>query len=261
MSAAHSADGTYEEREKNMKFSIVLAGQRFTIYPRFSYVKAYCEDYLVIGEHQGIQIRVSQADIDWERKKSASTDRAEGNPVRSFPDEYLETLAVYRKIADILLTCDTLLFHGSAVAVDQNGYLFTAKSGTGKSTHTGLWRKVFGNRAVMVNDDKPLLKVTPEGVMVYGSPWNGKHRISTNLAVPLQGIAVLTRGQSNQIELISSREAYPIIVQQTNRPGDQEKLEKTLLLIDRMLEQVPVYRLSCNMEPEAAKLAYERMKP
>ena len=61
-----------------MKFSIDLAGQRFAIYPRFSYVKAYCEDYLVIGEHQGIQIRVSQADICLRRKAALANPRTQG---------------------------------------------------------------------------------------------------------------------------------------------------------------------------------------
>ena len=167
---------------------------------------------------------------------------------------------MYRKIADCLLSCDTMLFHGSVIAVDGEGYLFTAKSGTGKSTHTRLWREYFGERAVMVNDDKPLLRITDSGVTAYGTPWDGKHRLSTNTAVPLKGICILTRDITNHIEQAEPHTVYPLIVQQTNRSLSADGMKQTLSLIDRMLHVVPVYRLGCNMDIEAARVAYEGMK-
>ena len=151
------------------------------------------------------------------------------------------------------------LFHGSVIAVDGEGYLFTAQSGTGKSTHTRLWREYFGERAVMVNDDKPLLHITDSGVTAYGTPWDGKHRLSTNTAVPLKGICILTRNAKNHIEPVEPHAVYPLIVQQTNRSLSADGMKQTLSLIDRMLNVVPVYRLGCNMDIEAAKVAYEGM--
>ena len=254
-----------ESKSKKCSFTIRLAGQLFAIESLYPYVRDYCRDYLVSEECTEepvvtpVPIRISPAEIAYERERSAAEDHREGIPVRSFTDEYLETLAVYRKIAEALITCDTLLFHGSVVAVDGEGYLFTAKSGTGKSTHTALWREVFGDRAVMVNDDKPLLRITGEGVTAYGTPWDGKHHLSTNIAVPLRGIAILTRDVTNHIEPLSRRAAYPRILQQTYRPGDPQRLSATLQLVDRLLRRVPVYRLGCNMEPEAARVAYEGM--
>ena len=263
-------------------FTIRLAGQYFTICPVCDYIREYCRDYIVadVTGQSGIadgdteytstgvgdittesvtRIRITQSDIDFEREKSAKEDIKEGIPIRHFSDAYLETLAVYRKIADCLLSCDTLLFHGSVIAVDGEGYLFTAKSGTGKSTHTRLWREYFGERAVMVNDDKPLLHVTDSGVTAYGTPWDGKHRLSTNIAVPLKGICILTRDIKNHIEQAESHAAYPMIVQQTNRSLSSDGMKQTLSLIDRMLNVVPVYRLGCNMDTEAARMAYEGM--
>lgn len=263
-------------------FTIRLAGQYFTIYPVCDYIREYCKDYIVadVTGQSGIadgdteytssevgdittesvtRIRITQSDIDFEREKSAREDIKEGIPIRHFSDAYLETLAVYRKIADYLLSCDTLLFHGSVIAVDGEGYLFTAKSGTGKSTHTRLWREYFGERAVMVNDDKPLLHITDSGVTAYGTPWDGKHRLSTNTAVPLKGICILTRDTTNHIEQAEPHAAYPMIVQQTNRSLTVDGMKQTLSLIDRMLNVVPVYRLGCNMDIEAAKVAYEGM--
>lgn len=263
-------------------FTIRLAGQYFTICPVCDYIKEYCKDYIVadVTGQSGIadgdteytssgvgdittesvtRIRITQSDIDFEREKSAREDIKEGIPIRHFSDAYLETLAVYRKIADCLLSCDTLLFHGSVIAVDGEGYLFTAKSGTGKSTHTRLWREYFGERAVMVNDDKPLLRITDSGVTAYGTPWDGKHRLSTNTAVPLKGICILARDTTNHIEPVEPHAVYPLIVQQTNRSLSADGMKQTLSLIDRMLNVVPVYRLGCNMDIEAARVAYEGM--
>ena len=263
-------------------FTIRLAGQYFTICPVCDYIREYCKDYIVadVTGQSGIadgdteytssgvgdittesvtRIRITQSDIDFEREKSAREDIKEGIPIRHFSDAYLETLAVYRKIADRLLSCNTLLFHGSVIAVDGESYLFTAKSGTGKSTHTRLWREYFGERAVMVNDDKPLLRITDSGVTAYGTPWDGKHRLSTNTAVPLQGICILTRNAKNHIEPVETHAVYPLIVQQTNRSLSADGMKQTLSLIDRMLNVVPVYRLGCNMDIEAAKVAYEGM--
>lgn len=244
-------------------FIIKLAGQYFEICPVCDYIKEYCKEYIVgkkLADVNCFRITTSQEDIDFERDKSAREDKKEGIPIRQFSDAYLETLTVYRKIADKLLFCDTLLFHGSVVSVDGEGYLFTAKSGTGKSTHTRLWREYFGERAVMVNDDKPLLQITDSGVTVYGTPWDGKHRLSTNIAVPLKGICILTRDTKNHIEPVKPHDVYPLIIQQTNRTFSADGMRQTLSLIDRMLAAVPLYRLGCNMEREAAKVAYEGMK-
>ena len=263
-------------------FTIRLAGQLFTICPVYDYIREYCKDYIVadvtgysrladgdteytlsgvgdITTESVTRITITQSDIDFEREKSAREDVREGIHIRQFSDAYLETLAVYRKIADHLLSCDTLLFHGSVIAVDGEGYLFTAKSGTGKSTHTRLWREYFGERAVMVNDDKPLLHITDSGVTVYGTPWDGKHRLSTNTAVPLNGIFLLERDTTNHIELAAPHVVYPLIVQQTNRSFTADGMKQTLSLIDHMLLVVPVYRLGCNMDIEAARVAYEGM--
>ena len=121
---------------------------------------------------------------------------------------------------------------------DGFGYLFTAKSGTGKSTHARLCREIFGDGAVMVNDDKPLLRITKDGVIAYGTPWDGKHRLSTNTSVPLKGICILERATENHIIRLDTKEqirsAYPMIVQQTHKSGNPANALKTMELIDRL---------------------------
>ena len=80
-------------------------------------------------------------------------------------------------------------------------------SGTGKSTHTQLWKKLFGERAVFINDDKPLLKISAQGVTVYGTPWDGKHHRSTNTSCPLKAVCILTRNTENSIQRIDKKAA------------------------------------------------------
>ena len=163
--------------------------------------------------------------------------------------------AFYRNLIDR----DGLMLHSSAVVVDGKVYLFTADSGTGKSTHTGLWLKHFGDRAYILNDDKPALRLEDGVWYAYGTPWSGKHDISRNERVPVAGIACLERGENNEIEPIGGIEAISAIMKQVNRPRAAEYRVKLMKLMDKLITQVPVWRLRCNMDPEAAKVSYEAM--
>lgn len=240
-------------------FTIKLTDKNIAVSSLHSFVKEYCKDYLT-SEPEDLSIYISQSDIDYEREKSRQEDIKENMPVRDFPDYYLETLAVYRRIADKLIDFNTILFHGSVISVDGIGYLFTAKSGTGKSTHTRLWREYFRERAVMVNDDKPLIRITENGAAVYGTPWDGKHRLSTNISVPLKAVCILERSAENHIEEITAKQAYNMLVQQVHKPKEPQRLMKTLNLIDRLTEKVGLYRLGCNMDISTAEAAYNTMK-
>ena len=205
-------------------------------------------------------IETTAADIEEEKARARISAAREGRTELYSTDAQFEALAVYRLVSEKLTEYDTLLFHGSAIALDGEAYIFTAPSGTGKSTHTALWREYFGERAVMINDDKPLITVTSEGVRVYGTPYNGKHRLGVNSSAPLRALCLLERGETNEIERVGFTEAYGTIVQQTFRPRTGEALARTLALIDVLKEHVAFYRLRCNMEIDAARVAYEGMR-
>ena len=237
-----------------------IAEKNIAITTLYDTATRMCREYLIPGGRTDFSVVTDRADIEFERERSAREDEAEGLPVRHFSDGYLETLAVLRRIAERMPFYDTILFHGSCVAVDGLGYLFTAKSGTGKSTHTRLWREYLGDRAVMINDDKPMIRLTGEGPVACGTPWDGKHHLSTNMSVPLKGLCLLERGETNVIRRISPFEAFPGLVQQTYRPLDREAAVRTLDLVGRLAESVSLFRLSCNMDPQAAVTAYEAMK-
>ncbi len=242
-----------------MTFQMKLAGLPMEVSAIYDSTRQFCQEYLT-KEEPVFSVVIQQKDIEDEKEQIAATNQMQKQFLQSCPDSYLETLALYRKIASELLNDSTLLFHGSAVAVDGQGYLFTAASGTGKSTHVRLWREKFQERAVMINDDKPLLHFSDSGILVYGTPWNGKHRLSNNLAVPLKGLCILERSQENKIQAISGRDAWPKLLQQSYRPKEPEKLQKVMALVDKLASEMKLYRLSCNMDPLAAEIAYQGMQ-
>lgn len=242
----------------SVSFTIALAGQVIGVSALHDETRVFCRDYLTDAP-PSFHVDITPGDIAFEREKSRREAVMEGRTPTAYSEDYLETLAVYRKIAVELLNRDTLLFHGSAIAVDGAAYLFTAKSGTGKSTHTRLWQKRFGSRAVMINDDKPLLRLEGDTVTVYGTPWDGKHHRSANIACPLKAICILTRGEQNHIDPLDKKAALPMLCQQSYRPNDPAALQKTLSLVSRLGSSVKLYQLACNMEPKAAQVAYDGM--
>lgn len=159
-----------------------------------------------------------------------------------------------------LLGYDGMMLHSSAVVVDGWAYLFSAPCGTGKSTHTTLWRKYFGeDRARILNDDKPALRFEDGRFYAYGTPWSGKTDQNINIRVPLAGVCMLRRGETNTIRPYAGAKAIHDLLEQTTRPADPSRMGKLLELLDKLLTTVPVWELHCNMEPEAARVSYEAM--
>lgn len=240
---------------ERLTFCMKLAEIVFAVSCQYPSTRAYCREYLC-DEETVVQesISIFPDDIEGERCRLLSK-KEPGQPLEASTPQALETLVLCRRIADILPSYDRCLFHGSSLTIDGQGVLFTAKSGTGKSTHTRLWRKVFGDRVRMVNDDKPFLHVSESGVTLFGTPWRGKHALGENTSAPLKAIIFVCRGEENHIESMSPRELYPLLLQQTYTPDDPAALVQTLALVDRLSKNVQLLRLHCNMDPEAAEVA------
>ena len=213
------------------------------------FITRQCKDYLS-SEEPEIEISITEDDIKYEKERADSDSYSYG---------YLESLAFYRQFCSYIVNKNILLFHSSAIAVDGRAYLFAAPSGTGKSTHTRLWREIFGSRAVTVNDDKPLVKVENGTATVFGTPWDGKHRLSNNISMPVAGICFLTRGEKNSIRRMQPMEALPEFLSQTFRPLSEEGVAKMLELSLKATSSIPMYKLACNISDEAVVVAYEGM--
>ena len=160
-----------------------------------------------------------------------------------------------------LLKFGGMMLHSSAVVVDNRAYLFSAPSGTGKSTHTRLWQQIFGDGAEVINDDKPALRCIDGTWYAYGTPWCGKDGINVNRKVPLAGICFLKQAPHNRIRRLTSAEAVQSIIWQTMRRFRlAENLDRMLNQVDSLVRSVPVFELENLPEPEAARLSYETMR-
>ena len=206
-----------------------------------------------IAQESGIDetISITEFDIRSEAKRNEETDRAH--------DGVIETLAIYRKLCERLIHRNVLLIHASAIAKDGKAYLFVAPSGTGKSTHTRLWRETFGDRVFMINDDKPLLRFCDDGIWVYGTPWNGKHHLDTNTSVPVGGICFLGRGMENKIWKVSASDGLATLLSAVYRPDDGDGMRKTVELTVALSKAIPHWKMECNISPEAAQMACKAM--
>lgn len=179
---------------------------------------------------------------------------------RAYSREYLETLALLRRFGEQFPKTERMLVHGAAVAYKNRGYLFAAPSGTGKSTHILLWRKLLGDNVKIINGDKPVLSFgNANDILICGSPWAGKEGWQKNCMAPLAGICILRQGISNRITGISGKKAVEGLLRQIYLPRDTKAAEKTLELLDRLLDRIPVYCLECDMSEQAVKVSFEKM--
>ncbi len=228
------------------RFCIKLANKLIEIDCIYRSTKKFCKSYLVKDNSSKFDVSISISKEDLEAEAKYNNWHHKSLTIFKKGYEYLEVLAVYRKIATELIKFDTLLIHGSVISVDNEAYMFLAPSGTGKSTHTRLWMKHFGNRSFMVNDDKPLIIINDDGAFACGTPWSGKHNLNTNTIVPLRGLCFFYRNETNTIEQLSIENSYEYALLQTFRPNDDELSIKTFDLLDKLLATTPFYKMGLN---------------
>jgi len=275
-------------RGQSMVFQIRLADKIIEIHSLYNNVFSMCRDYLEppfaeeasmptnkYPEEPSLRIQVTEEDIEREIRETARVRLEEmklqhkllgaaqfikqPNDIDAYTPEIYETTAVYRKIATEILIYDTFVMHGSVVATQGAGYMFSAPSGVGKTTRTKLWLDHIPGSKV-INGDKPLLRVTENTVYAYGTPWCGKENWNTNTSVPLRAIFLLERvrdGEDNSITELQFSEAFPVLYRQTFRPDLPKARRKTLHLLLALSSKVKIYRLRCAPTPEAIFMTWE----
>lgn len=239
------------------EFTLEIARTAAAVSCLFGSTREYFRNYLSESTPE-FSVCVTAEDLVFEQKMLDEEADREGLRRRKFTDPFLERSAVQRKVAAYVLRKDILLLHGSTVAADGAAYLFTAACGVGKSTHTRLWRRMLGNRAVMVNDDRAFLGFSAGEVLAYGSPWSGKHGLDTNICVPLKGICILERGTRNEIRSLSPEAALPILLGQAFLPCEKDG-ERVRQLTQRLTQYIPLWQATCTKEPGAAEVTYRAM--
>lgn len=218
--------------------------------PRYSRLRDRSQKYLSVnqGVNPDFIIDITDEDID--------------NHIAHYPmdRDLAEYVVAGIKFYNEIILRGSFFLHSAALAVDGKGYVFTGPCGAGKSTHASLWRKYFGDKVISVNDDKPAVRIIDGTPYICGTPFSGKHDINANVKVPLCGISILCQSPENSIKKISVAEALPVLMEQTLRPDNIQKMTALFELLDKMLTKVPVYKFSCNISMEAVELSYNTMR-
>lgn len=208
---------------------------------KYERMAAFARDYLCDDEPI-FTVSASEEDIEYERSLG----------LVGFADDYLESIAVYRKIAEILPQYDAFLFHGSVITVGGGAYVITANSGVGKTTHTRLWIEEFPDAEVL-NGDKPIIRIIDGIPYACGTPWRGKENYGKNAMQKVRGFAFLERGEENKAYQISPESAVIRFMSQVYLPkSSRAALSKTLVLANKVISAARLVHLECNMQPEAA---------
>lgn len=241
-----------------MKFKMKLAGMIFFVNGIHPELERYCQDYLINEPETAEETELPHEEIRI-TPEMILAEREEAEEGASYSDAYLETLALLRRITEAAAPHDRFLCHGAVITWRDRGYLFTAPSGTGKTTHISLWKKYLGDEVEIVNGDKPLAEACPDGFRVYGTPWAGKERWQKNRSTLLNGICVIRQAKENTVRRLTPLEAMPMLLRQIYFTADPEKAGRIMELLDRLLAEVPIYELGCDISREAVKVSFEAL--
>lgn len=194
------------------------------------------------------EVELTNKDIEEEKKYSDSDNKF-----------LLAVSAFYRKIANAAPRFDTFLMHGAAFSVDGECVIFTAPSGTGKTTHMLNWFKLLKDRAVPVNGDKPLIRLENGKFSAYPTPWCGKEKIRGNKKAPVKAVCFINRSKENRAEEISKKQAFHALIKSVYLPENEESLSLTLSLLNKFISKTKFYNIFCDISAESAKPAYDKI--
>lgn len=198
-----------------------------------------------------------EAQIRLDIKEDFLKQKKEETPYLSMDEhEYMWTCEAFYSE---LLKHNGIMLHSSCVEKDGFAYLFSARSGTGKSTHTHLWLKNLENTRI-INDDKPALLCENEKWFACGTPFSGKTDENLDVKAPVRAIVFLQRGETNSVTRIPPFQAVSLLIEQTIKPYDKSLAEKMLEKVDKLLTAIPVFLLKCNMSDEAPVVAYNEIE-
>ncbi|MCD7771301.1 MAG: hypothetical protein LUH23_04370 [Oscillospiraceae bacterium] len=230
-------------------FSVRLADLTVEIKSRFDYLRWFCRDYLTDSRTPDFSVYAEDSRLDELREYSPD-----------MRDEFLERDAIYSAIASKLPYYDRVALHGACITYKDKAYLFTAASGTGKSTHIGLWKRYLGDDVGIVNGDKPIFHVKPDGtIRAYDTPWCGKEGWNQMKNADMAGICFVRRGEENTIRPVDPGDAISLMLRQMFHPYEEEATGLMLDLFDEILSRLPLYLLECDISEEAVKTSFEAL--
>jgi hypothetical protein len=224
-----------------------IADLRVNIQNRLRYTDNFCKEYLSQDQESATDFSVFVTDEAFREEKAQSPN---------FSDGYIENICLYREICLKMPLYNRFLLHSCVLEYKGNAYAFLGRSGTGKSTHTGLWLQ-YVHGSEILNGDKPILGVDNDQITVYGTPWMGKEGRGKKGAAPLKALVFLEQAKVNEIEKLSLSAASMRLFQQVLFPSEEGAAAKSLELLDSLVMRVPSYLLKCDISETAVKTSFE----
>lgn len=230
-----------------------IAEMNIAVKAKYEDTYRYMQDFLTDGQDYELYIEPTDEMIRYEAELGEEIHGDAGSPY------ICEAVAILRVICDYIIDKGGFFLHCSCLKYKDEAIIFTAPSGTGKSTHSALWRRHFGDDVVMINDDKPLVREKDGRFYIYGTPWNGKHSIGNNTSAPIRSVVFLSQAPENKATPISPIDAMALLLQQTVLPSNKAALSKLLDMLGRLVENIPMYRLGCTISDEAVTTIYQEI--
>lgn len=186
------------------------------------------------------------------------SNRAQCNVSRDVPDMSAVRFGLWFMTALATVGHNVTPVHSSAIVCNGRAVLFLGESGTGKSTHTRLWRENIAG-AVLLNDDSPFIGFVDGRVTAFGAPWSGKTPCYKQEHYPIAAIVRLSQAPHNAIRPLRSVHAIGALLPSlTPAFGyDDELQDRMLATLSKIISQVPVYHLECLPDAAAARLSYD----
>lgn len=235
-----------------------LAGLSVCLANRYPYLPNLLRDYIT-EEPPLLTLSVTDGEIAAEAAGGQQLPENLDTPAQL---SFLEPLAFYRKLCEVLPRYHGFFLHAALLSVHGEGIAISAPSGTGKSTHAVLWRTLLGDACEIVNGDKPLLRRGEDGVFHgYGTPFSGKEGFARNTAVPVRTLLLLERGEEDRLTPMGAAEAFPTLYSATLAPRSEEELARLLPLLSDFLATVRIYRATVTPRLSAAETAYHTLFP
>lgn len=156
---------------------------------------------------------------------------------------------------DVLLAKEKkLILHASFIAFQNKAILFSAPSGTGKSTQADLWQKYVGGVEI-INGDRAIIGIEDNGVKAYGLPFCGTSKITLNQSFNLSTIVILRQGKINKLIELAAKDGYKYLYSQVNWIGWDKKLQINILdLLEKVVNNIKIYYFECLPEQSAVKM-------
>lgn len=236
-----------------MRFQMELAGIVVEAAARHASTLCFAEGFLVSGRKPELYACPTMADLEreWNGGLPGGPEIPSEMLLRSQP---LERQAIYRKIAEQMPSHRVLLMHGAAVSDGQAAYLFTAPSGTGKTTRAKLLIRAHPEFFIL-NGDKPLIRAEENGLMICGSPWKGKEGYGTSGEAPLKAVFLLERAEKTELTELNMASAFDFLLKQSYIPGDAGSALQAIRLLRSFEKKVRIFRFRSEPTEESVKMA------